>query len=135
MESAPPKPFGPKVQTLGAEVFIQPSNRTRTPLGQSYKANGPSLLKTPAVHFVFDQSVGEMVSFAPQDVDRMKYTIGSNTVDVSLRDSGVLRMALLNEHRAARVADHIVWSMVGPRREKRGPTEERYTLMVASGHH
>lgn len=91
--------------------------------------NGPFDYYRNGLVVFFDEPAGEVFNLANGYVDRMRYTIGSRNVAVMMRDGTWLGMTLENERDAAGVADHIIWSVVGPREKQK---DEAVTLYVAS---
>lgn len=131
LDTASPLPAQHTKQLANAHLHIREPTRPKgkTSLGEPRMRNGPSDYYRNGLVFFFDEPAGEVFSLTNGYVDRMRCTIGSNNVVVRLRDGKWLGMALENERDAAAVADHVIWSVVGPRESQKG---EAVTLYVAS---
>ena len=118
-------------QLANAHLYIREPTRPKgkTPLGEPRMRNGPSDYYRNSLAFFFDEPAGEVFNLKNGYVDRMRYTIGSKNVAVMMRDGTWLGMTLANERDAAAVADHVIWSVVGPKESQKG---EAVTLYVAS---
>ena len=118
-------------QLANAHLHIREPRRPKgkTLLGEPRMRNGPSDYYRNGLVFFFDEPAEQVFNLTNGYVDRMRYTIGSNHVVVRLKDGTWLGMTLQNEGDAAAVADHVIWSVVGPRESQKG---EAVTLYVAS---